>query len=378
MNNCTEDSPLEVPSARMYRTMLIVWSLTIVLGVSANFFIIVSFCKVKLLRVVTNYFIVNLAVADIFLLVSQAVRITCELSLSLSDTQAKLADNIFISIDVFCLSASLTSLACVSVDRCLAITVPLRYQSITTHSRALTWVFTVWTYSIVTFITSYSRNIVDPVYTYDKIYISCLFTFTFTLPILITTASYYRIFRAVWRQLHHLPKHSNPGRRVRFVMKEFRVAINILVTILPAYFFWGSFWVTTLIEAINEQAVDHSFLLSWLLGIAPHFAAAVNPLIYISMTRDFRLLFLRLFACKKHGEEFSFVAESRQRTISSRSCSIIQQNIPLVDILNSDEVARSLTTSEDSKSSNGQYLSTDSSCIASSPLDDKSGFAASV
>ena len=371
MENCTGIA-LEQTSDSLHRLIFFVSSTTIVVGIAANFFIVISFCKVELLRSVTNYFIVNLAIADIFLLISLAIWISCE-SISLTRTQARLAKNILISIDVFCSSASLTSLACVSVDRYLAITVPLRYQSITTHSRALVAVFTVWAFSIITFITSYSRDVVRLV-VYNKIYISCLFALTFTIPILVTTGSYYRIFRAVWHQLHHLPKQTNPRRRARFIMKEFRVAVNILVTIVPVYFLWGSFWVATLQEAITEST-NHAPVVDWLLGSAPHFAAAVNPVIYISMTRDFRLLFLRLLSCKKRNEDLSMVAECRQRTISLRSCST-QHSIPLVAV-NSDETARSLI-SEDSKSSNGQLLSTDSSCVTSSPVEEKACFPSSV
>lgn len=371
MINCTENTSEELPSENINRLILIVSSTTILVGVVPSFFIIISFCKVKILRTVTNYFIVNLAVADIFLLISLAIWISCE-NLPLTSTQARLARNILISIDVLCSSASLTSLACVSVDRCLAITLPLRYQSITTHSRALIVVCSVWAYSIVTFITSYSRDVVRLV-VYNKVYITILFTSTFTLPILITTTSYYRIFRAVWRQLHHPPKRTSPSRRARFIMKEFRVAINILVTILPVYFLWSSFWVATLQEAYLECSPSHSPVVNWLLGNAPHFAAAINPFIYIAMTRDFRLLCLRLLPCKKRSEEFSFVSETRHRRLSSRSCST-QRSVPLVEVINSEETARSLTTSEDSKSSNGQYLSTDSSCVTLSPSEEKVGY----
>lgn len=359
-----------------YRTIVIVSLCVIIVGITANCFIIISFCKVKLLRTVTNYFIFQLSVADIFLLLSLAIWMSfAATKVSMSEHQKQLTRSILISIEVFSSSASLTSLACVSIDRCLAVTVPLRYQSITTHSRALVVVLIVWSYSMITFFTSYSRVVInhDVEEMYNRIYIACLFSLTFALPILITSWSYYRIFCAVWRQVHHVPKQSTPNRRFRMVMKEFRIAINILVTILPTYLLWGSFWIATLREAFLENRPNYSAVVDWLLGNTPHFAATVNPLIYIAMTRDFRLLFLRLLSCKKQREELNVeVDSSRQRSISMRSCSTTQ-SIPLVDVVCSEDFAKSLTLSEDSKSGNGN-ISTESSFVTSSTPDENHEF----
>ena len=357
----------------LYRIVVIVSLSAIVLGITANCFIIISFCKIKLLRTVTNYFIVQLSVADIFLLLSLAIWMTFSVvQVSMSEDHKILAKYILISIEVFSSSASLTSLACVSVDRCLAVTVPLRYQSITTHSRALVVVLTVWSYSMVTFITSYSREMVAQDM-YSKVYIACLFCFTFALPILITTWSYYRIFCAVWRQVHHVPKQSTPNRRFRMVMKEFRIAINILVTILPTYLLWGTFWIATLREAFLDKLPNYSAVVNWLLGNTPHFAATVNPLIYIAMTRDFRLLFLRLLSCKKQRDNFSLVVDSsRQRSVSMRSCSTTQ-SIPLVDVVSSEDFAKNFILSDDNKSGNENH-STESSFVTSSTPDENYEF----
>lgn len=372
MDNCTDSSPDEMTPG-LYRIIVIVSLSAIVLGIAANCFIIISFCKVKLLRTVTNYFIVQLSVADIFLLLSLAIWMAFSVvQVSMSEDHKKLTKIILISIEVFSSSASLTSLACISVDRCLAVTVPLRYQSITTHSRALVVVLAVWSYSMVTFITSYSRVVVAQD-TYSRVYIACLFSFTFALPILITTWSYYRIFCAVWRQVHHVPKQSTPNRRFRMVMKEFRIAVNILVTILPTYLLWGTFWIATLREAFLEKLPNYSAVVNWLLGNTPHFAATVNPLIYIAMTRDFRLLFLRLLSCKKQREDISLVVEStRQRSVSMRSCSTTQ-SIPLVDVVSSEDFAKNFILSDDNKSGNENH-STESSFVTSSTPDENYEF----
>ena len=361
-------------SLGLYHIIVIVSICAIVLGITANFFIIISFCKVKSLRTVTNYFIFQLSVADIFLLLSLAIWISFHLTkVSMTKEQTELTRHILISIEVFSSSASLTSLACVSIDRCLAVTVPLRYQSITTHSRAMVVVLTVWSYSMITFILSYSRVVIGREM-YDRIYIACLFCFTFAFPILITTWSYYRIFCAVWRQVHHVPKQSAPNRRFRMVMKEFRIAVNILVTILPTYLLWGSFWVATLREAFLENRPNYSAVVNWLLGNTPHFAAAVNPLIYIAMTRDFRLLFVRLLSCKERREEFILELgdSSRNRSVSMRSCSTTQ-SIPLVDVVSSQDFVRSLPLNEECKYGNGN-ISTESSFVTSSTPEENHEF----
>lgn len=336
----------------LHLIILVVSVCVIILGISANCFVVISFCKMKHLRTVTNYFIFQLSIADIFLLMSLAIWMYFS-QLSMNEEDKYTTRVILASIEVFSSSASLASLACVSVDRCLAVTVPLRYQSITTHSRALVVIISVWIYSIITFIASYLRDVITNEL-YEKVFIGCLFSLTFLFPIIITTWSYFQIFRAVWRQVHHVVKHTTSNRRMCTVMKEFRMAVNVLVAIVPTYLLWGSFWLATVTEVLLERHPEYPKVINWLLGNTPHFAAALNPFIYIAMTRDFRVFFLRLVSCKKLPHDLTFdvgskrkcslsmrssLISTRSSSVSTRSCSITH-GIPINDMVISEDFVK--------------------------------------
>ncbi|XP_046839592.1 LOW QUALITY PROTEIN: histamine H2 receptor-like [Xenia sp. Carnegie-2017] len=335
----------------LYLIILVVSVCVIILGIGANCFVVISFCKMKHLRTVTNYFIFQLSIADIFLLMSLAIWM-CFSQLSTNEEDKYATKVILASIEVFSSSASLASLACVSVDRCLAVTVPLRYQSITTHSRALVVIISVWIYSIITFITSYLRDVITNEL-YEKVFIGCLFSLTFLFPIIITTWSYFQIFRAVWRQVHHVVKHTTSNRRMCTVMKEFRMAVNFLVILYP-HTYCGKFWLATVTEVLLERHPEYPKVINWLLGITPHFAAALNPFLYITMTRDFRVFFLRLVSCKKLPRDLTFdvgskrkcslsmrssLISTRSSSVSTRSCSITH-GIPINDMVIAEDFVK--------------------------------------
>lgn len=100
---------------------------TIIIGaIFGNLLVIVSVMRHRKLRIITNYFVVSLAFADI--LVAIAV-MTFNASLQLTGRWmfSQFMCDVWNSLDVYFSTASILHLCCISVDRYYAIVKPLKY-----------------------------------------------------------------------------------------------------------------------------------------------------------------------------------------------------------------------------------------------------------
>jgi len=129
-------------------------SLGVVLGsfilfaVVGNILVILSVACHRQLRTVTNYFIVNLALAD--LLLSAAVLPFSALFEVLDRwVFGRALCTVWAAADVLCCTASIMSLGVISVDRYVGVSYPLRYPAIVTERRALGAVVALWAVSAV-------------------------------------------------------------------------------------------------------------------------------------------------------------------------------------------------------------------------------------
>ncbi|OQR67270.1 alpha-1A adrenergic receptor-like [Tropilaelaps mercedesae] len=186
--------------------------LIILLTITGNLLVLVAIFMNPSLRTTTNYFIVNLAIADLLL---GASVLPFSATLELLDKQwyfGQIFCNVWAATDVLCCTASINSLCVISVDRYIGVTRPLSYSSIVTHRRAVTTCVVVW---VLSFIISVGplfgwRDPPNP----DRRY-SCEVTkqtgyvifsvlFSFYIPTFVILVVYQRIYRAATRQTKFL------------------------------------------------------------------------------------------------------------------------------------------------------------------------------
>lgn len=109
-----------------------------------NLLVIVSVMRHRKLRVITNYFVVSLALADMLV----AIWAMC-FNFSVELTNGKWLFGYFMcdvwnSMDVYFSTASILHLCCISVDRYYAIVQPLDYPLIMTNGRLGVMLAVVW------------------------------------------------------------------------------------------------------------------------------------------------------------------------------------------------------------------------------------------
>ncbi|KAJ8952764.1 hypothetical protein NQ318_008080 [Aromia moschata] len=121
-----------------------IMALIIVAALFGNLLVIVSVMRHRKLRVITNYFVVSLALADMLV----AIWAMC-FNFSVEVTGGEWIFGYFMcdvwnSLDVYFSTASILHLCCISVDRYYAIVQPLDYPLIMTNARLVLMLAIVW------------------------------------------------------------------------------------------------------------------------------------------------------------------------------------------------------------------------------------------
>ncbi|KAK9729157.1 7 transmembrane receptor (rhodopsin family) [Popillia japonica] len=124
------------------KTMIMV--LIIVAALFGNLLVIVSVMRHRKLRVITNYFVVSLALADMLVAIwAMCFNFSVEITGGIWLFGYFMCD-VWNSLDVYFSTASILHLCCISVDRYYAIVQPLDYPLIMTNSRLAVMLSVVW------------------------------------------------------------------------------------------------------------------------------------------------------------------------------------------------------------------------------------------
>ncbi|KAB0795423.1 hypothetical protein PPYR_12262 [Photinus pyralis] len=121
-----------------------VMALIIIAALLGNLLVIVSVMRHRKLRVITNYFVVSLALADMLVAIcAMCFNFSVEVTGGLWVFGYFMCD-VWNSLDVYFSTASILHLCCISVDRYYAIVQPLDYPLIMTNTRLAVMLAVVW------------------------------------------------------------------------------------------------------------------------------------------------------------------------------------------------------------------------------------------
>ncbi|KAK6622084.1 Octopamine receptor beta-3R [Polyplax serrata] len=116
----------------------------IVTAVLGNILVIISVIRHRKLRVITNYYVVSLAMADLLVaLCAMTFNASVELTNGIWLFGYVMCD-VYNSLDVYFSTASILHLCCISVDRYYAIVRPLQYPITMTHRTVSFMLANVW------------------------------------------------------------------------------------------------------------------------------------------------------------------------------------------------------------------------------------------
>lgn len=281
--------------------MVFLYSVCCVCASGGNVGVIRAVTRTAALQTLSNYFLVSLATADLFIgLAMNPIYIafaTLELNVSLWIVEM---ENV---LWIATVAASTLSLSAVSVDRYIAITSPLRYPEVMTERRCFVTILSIWVFS---FAFASSRLAIHDFKKLEKLWITTSVV-TVIIPIAIIAFCYFHIFKAVRVQsriirVTSVGRDSNSTQRQDMQIKKNRKAAFTMAIVIGLFLllFLPSVVIFCMLYAVSDPCEVMLLNVAWLWGAGVSFAhSAINPWIYALRSSEFRKALRRVFLCKE-------------------------------------------------------------------------------
>ncbi|CAL8386676.1 unnamed protein product [Boreogadus saida] len=150
MENVTPGSTPEEPAERSYNYLALVLGVPLILIIIlGNVLVCLSVLTERSLKTATNYFIISLSVADLLLAVLVLPLYVYTEFLGGIWTLSTYICDALMTMDVMLCTASILNLCAISVDRYIAVVVPLKYNRNQFSLRQLALITATWVLSLV-------------------------------------------------------------------------------------------------------------------------------------------------------------------------------------------------------------------------------------
>ncbi|XP_077589070.1 alpha-1A adrenergic receptor-like [Stigmatopora nigra] len=326
----------------------------IALAVAGNVLVILSVACNRHLRTPTNYFIVNLALADL-LLGTTVLPVSAALEILERWVLGRVLCDVWAALDVLCCTASILSLCVISIDRYIGVSHPLRYRAIVTERRALLAALAVWALALVISIGPLlgwkqppSPDLAVCSITEEPFYALFSSLGSFYVPLAVILAMYCRVYVVAKRTTRNLeagvlrermdsgemtlrihkgsggqdgPRKgsgghdgSDPGpaackarghqARSSLTVKllqfsrEKKAAKTLGVVVGMFTLCWLPFFLALPIGSFNANLRPPELLFKVIFWLG-YFNSCLNPIIYPCYNREFKLAFIRLLRCRQ-------------------------------------------------------------------------------
>uniref|UniRef100_UPI0037E77AA9 histamine receptor H2a n=1 Tax=Semicossyphus pulcher TaxID=241346 RepID=UPI0037E77AA9 len=305
-------------------------SLIILLTVGGNVLVCLAVCTSRRLRCLTNCFIVSLAVTDL-LLGLLVLPFSALLQFNSEWPLGPVFCNFYISMDVMLCTASILTLLAISVDRYLAVTMPLRYASLVLPWKVAVAMACIWTVSVaVSFLPiQMGWNTVNGTvqnhgpwaqegkcrFELNRPYVLTDSLLTFYLPLVAMCWTYLRILRIARAQAKRIGSvrptyittfncRNNPcstkvvSSVTAVALREHKATVTLAAVIGAFVVCWLPYFIMFTVLGIKEHpdpsTVPEFSIVLW-LGYAN---SALNPFLYGALNRDFRSAYTHLLRCR--------------------------------------------------------------------------------
>ncbi|XP_039624343.1 melanopsin-A isoform X2 [Polypterus senegalus] len=336
---------VDVPDHAHYTIGAVILAVGIT-GILGNLLVIYAFSRCRSLRTPANMFIINLAITDFLMSVTQA-----PIFFTTSLYKRWIFGEKGCELYAFCGAlfgiCSMITLMVIAVDRYFVITRPLASMGVMSRKRALVILSGVWLYSLAWSLppffgwSAYVPEGLLTSCTWDymtftpavRAYTMLLFTFIFFIPLLVIICCYFFIFRAIRSTNRAIKKISSDDsreslRKFQRMKNEWKMAKIALIVILLYVISWSPYSTVALTAFAGYSDLLTPYMNSVPAVIAK--ASAIhNPIIYAITHPKYRMAIAKYFPClgfllrvsRKDSQFASSFASTRRSTVTSQTSS---------------------------------------------------------
>lgn len=272
--------------------------IVIITAIFGNILVCVACITTRELRSYTTAFIVSLAISDILVgFVSMPVWVAVQTTGEPSMARFPAVYTMWLCADIFFGTASIMNLMFVSLDRLVAVTRALQYQSIMNRRRIGIAIVFLWLYSIII---ALIKLVKWPDY---PLFVSIT---AFFGPLLIIAVAYYQIFKVAMTHARSIRVrvaqvaftsglHRSSNRFMENFRRDIKAARTLSVIVGTFTLCWCPFFVILLMFGYFKPpgAIFYPQLgsvVKWL-----HYGnSAMNPVLYACLNQRFRSAFKRV------------------------------------------------------------------------------------
>uniref|UniRef100_A0A667YHI5 Opsin 4 n=1 Tax=Myripristis murdjan TaxID=586833 RepID=A0A667YHI5_9TELE len=334
---------VDVPDHAHYAIGAVIMAVGIT-GMLGNFLVMYAFCRSRSLRTPANMFIINLAITDFLMCVTQTP-IFFTTSMHKRWIFGKKGCELYAFCGALFGICSMITLMVIAVDRYVVITRPLASLGVMSRRKALSILAAAWLYSMGWSLPPFfgwSAYVPEGLLTscsWDymtftpsvRSYTMLLFTFVFFIPLSIIIFCYCRIFTAIRRTTRAIAKITCEGNRdsvKRFhkMKSEWKMAKIALIVILLYVISWAPYSCVALTAFAGYADMLTPYMNSVPAVIAK--ASAIhNPIIYAITHPKYRsaisryVPYLGALLCVTGRDRFSSSSfqSTRRSTLTSQS-----------------------------------------------------------
>lgn len=285
----------------------------IVITLSGNIIVCLAVILDRRLRSLTNCFIVSLAITDL-LLGLLVLPFSAYYELARKWPFGSILCNIYTSLDVMLCTASILNLLMISLDRYFAVTTPLRYCQVVTPSRVAVGLVVIWTVSLMfSFLPihlGWNTNGTEVQNTDPTCNMECTLAvnrvyglvdalLTFYIPLVIMCITYYRILKIAREQAKRI-NHTWGSTSMPPMVKEHKATVTLAVVLGAFVVCWFPYFTVFTYRGVWGDSKVKGTPMSIVLWLG-YANSALNPILYGTLNKDFRLAYQHLLHCWRTG-----------------------------------------------------------------------------
>ncbi|XP_008942995.1 PREDICTED: melanopsin-A-like [Merops nubicus] len=379
---------VDVP-AHAHHTIGVVILIVGITGTLGNFLVIYAFCRSRSLQTPANVLIINLAVSDFLMSITQSPVFFTN-SLHKRWIFGERGCELYAFCGALFGITSMITLMVIALDRYFVITKPLASLGVTSKKKALIILVGVWLYSLAWSLPPFfgwSAYVPEGLLTscsWDymtftpsvRTYTMLLFCFVFFIPLIAIIYSYVFIFEAIRKANRSIQtfecKDGNKEFQKQYqrMKNEWKMAKVALIVILLYVISWSPYSVVALVAFAGYSHVLTPFMNS-IPAVIAKASVIHNPIIYAIAHPKYRTAIATHVPClgsllrvsPKDPRSFSSYPSSRRATVTSQSSetSGLQKGRRRLSSL-SDSESGCIDTESDTPSMFSRFASRRASC----------------